>query len=197
MAIKIKRDSNFFYAGVIGLLDQEEKKRADKIYEKTFVALRELDNKIKKKKITDFLQVWHLRGGIVNGIISSFKMSQSEKKYFWLMLYDVAGMNIPDRAKKFHIQNDFRVANIISSYSLVDLKKVGPWALWREIIGSTKIGNDERVAKWVADYILKRKIKTRNAARPLLKAVRNRLKKLNTTVLSNKELTQKLKEVSY
>lgn len=195
MAIKIRRGENFFYAGVINLLDRKEKKRADEIYNYSKNILGDLTKKTKLHKEMNALVSWHRKGISINMIICKFKITESEKKYFWLMLYDVTETSIPERAKKFHIQNDFRTASILSKYPLKDLRSIGNWNLWREIIGSTKIGGDDRVAQWVADYIFKRKIKTRDQARPLLKAVRNRLKKIDTTILSDRELVSKLKEV--
>lgn len=195
MAIKIKRGESFFYAAVNNLLDEKEKARADKIYNEAKFGIDHLNRKFGKQEKPDFLAIWYWRGILINKIINKFKISENEKKYFWLMLYGVANMNTPDRAKKFHIQNDFRVAGILANYPLKSLQKVGRWNLWREIIGSTKIGSDERVARWVTNYIFVHKIKTKDCARPLLKAVRNRLKKIDTSVLNEKELKTKLKEV--
>jgi hypothetical protein len=47
----------------------------------------------------------------------------------------------------------------------------------------------------VVDYIVEKKIKTRDQARPLLMAVRNRLKRIDASILSSGELANKLQEV--
>lgn len=195
MAIKIRRNENFSYVGFVGFLDQKMKQRADEIYEKARTEFKKLNKKINLNQVFDSLERWYRVGNKINKLIHDFKISYIEKKYFWLMLYDFRGINVPERAKKFHIQNDFRVANILAKYALKDVKKVGAWTLWREILGSTKIGEDDRVARWVTNYILQHNIKTRDGARPLLKAVRNRLKKIDTTILSDKKLVTKLKEI--
>ncbi len=195
MAIKIRREKNFAYLGVTNFLNEKEKKRADKIYSESRKEFNKLDRKIESKPKISSLDSWYLRGELAQRLILKFKMSELEKKYFWLMLYDITDMNIPDRAKKFHIQNDFHVASILSNYKLNEIEKVGPWGLWREILGSTKIMEDERIAKWIMNYILKKNIKGRSKTRPLLKLIRNRLKNLETKVLSNKELISKLEEL--
>lgn len=194
MAIKIKRENHFVYLGITGFLNEVEKKRADDIYNVAHKEFELLKREIKIKPKIDSLGIWYLRGKLTNKLIERFKISDMEKRYYWLMLYDIAGLNVPDRAKKFHIQNDFHVANILAKYKLSELRKIGPWALWREILGSTKIMDDERIAKWATDFILKKKIQTRDSARPLLKFIRNRLKNLNTEILSEKELVLKLGE---
>ncbi|MGC9968493.1 MAG: hypothetical protein ABSC29_02055 [Minisyncoccia bacterium] len=190
MAIKLRRGENFFYAPVTGLLDKKEQKRADEIYTSAKNAVEKL-NKTRRSGTIDILAGWHLRGVLINQIIQKFGITETEKKYFWMMLYDVSGMTVPDHIRK----NDFHVASILANYPLKRLQEIGAWSMWREIIGSTKIGNDDRVARWVVDYIVEKKIKTRDQARPLLMAVRNRLKRIDASILSSGELANKLQEV--
>jgi len=195
MVIKIKRNNDFVYLGVADLINKEEKKGADNIYRISEREFCNLNQRLKRKKDVDSLEFWHSNGKLANKIISDFGISNFEKKYFWLMLYAFSGDKAPDRALKFHIQNDFHIASLLAKYNLKDLRKIGPWAMWREILGSTKIMQDERVGEWMAKYIIDNQIKTRDSARPILKLVRNRLKNLNTTVLSNNELSSKLDEI--
>lgn len=195
MAIKLRRNENFSYVGFVGFLDQKTKKRADEIYQEANTELHNLNQKINLNREIDSLERWYIIGNLINKMIEKFKISYIEKKYFWIMLYDFGGVGIPKYEKKPPVRNDFRVASILAKYKLKDVKRVGAWSLWREIIGSTKIGSDDRVARWVADYILRNNIKTRDGARPLLKAVRNRFKKMDTTILSDGELVKKLKEI--
>lgn len=194
MAIKIKREDGYVYLGVSGFLGEELKGRADEIYRVSESGLRRLDERLKRVADIDHLEAWHLKGKLINEIIGKFNITDVEKRYFWLMLYNVMGLNVPQRAKAFHIQNDFRVASILATYPLSNLQRVGSWGLWREIIGSTKIGDDDRVARWVADYILRHGM-TRDGSRPFLRLVRNRLKNLDTKILSDRELVNKLREV--
>lgn len=195
MAIKIKKNNDFVYFGVIDLIDEKEKKRADDIYEISEREFNSLNEILRLKEDIDSLEFWHSIGTLANKIIFDFAISETEKKYFWLMLYDFSGNKAPDRALKFHIQNDFHIASMLAKYNLKDLRKMGPWATWHEILGSTKTIQDERVGEWVVKYIISNHIKTRNNARPILKFVRNRLKNLNTSVLSKDELNSKLAEI--
>ena len=195
MVIKIKRNNDFVYFGVADLIDEKEKKRADDIYETSEREFDHLNQMLKSKKDVDSLESWHLIGALANKIIFDFRISEAEKRYFWLMLYDFSGDKAPDRALKFHIQNDFHVASMLAKYSLKDLREIGPWATWHEILGSTKVMQDERVGEWAVKYIINNQIKTRNGVRPMLKFVRNRLKNLNTLVLSDSELSLKLNEI--
>lgn len=184
MAIKIKKGDSYLYKSDEGVLNNLSKIRADHIYEdavKEFSAL-----KYSKK---DALETWYRRGLMANKLINKHKIGFDEKKFFWVMLYDAAGLDVPERSR--NARNDFQTASVLASYQLNELKKVGSWGLWREVIGSSRIIVDERVATWVAKKIIDESI-SRDNARPLLKYVRNRLKGLDTSVLSNFELQTKL-----
>lgn len=189
MAIKIRRDKDFIYVAVHGALDSEEKRRADKIFQDAEQKIKKLDD----PKNIDPLTLWHIRGKIANEIIQKYNLSADEKRYFWVMLYDASGLVVPEMVRKSNtLRNDFRTASALAHYGLNDLLKIGTWSLWREILGSLRIGEDSRVAKWIVSYILKNKITTRDAARPILKKVRNRLQNIDSTVLSEKELIERL-----
>lgn len=184
MAIKIKKGDSYLYKSDEGILDNLSKIRADHIYEdavQEFGKIKYIDK--------DALDTWYKRGSVANKLIIKHNIDFKEKKFFWIMLYGATGLRVPKSSKKS--RNDFKTASVLSAYPLSDLKKAGSWGLWREVVGSSSIISDERVASWVTEKIIKDKI-SRDNARPLLKYVRNRLKELDTTVLSEPELYTKL-----
>lgn len=191
MAIKLQAGENkFVYKAGSGLLTAKDKQRADKIYADSSVVFSKLD-----EKKTDILETWYLRGKSANSIIRRFSINTEERVYFWRMLYGVSGIKMPQTALTTKTKrNDFLTASLMAQYHLKDLRKVGTWSMWREFVGSVKLADDERVARWVISYILKHDINTRDGARPLLRFVRNRLKDLDTSKLTKKELLQKLSE---
>ncbi len=191
MAIKLQVGENkFVYKAGSGILTSKEKQRADKIYTDSSIVFSKLN-----EKETDILETWHLRGKAANSLIHRFSVNTEEKTYFWRMLYEISGIKMPRTALTTKTKrNDFLTASLVAQYKLKDLREVGTWSLWREVVGSVKVADDERVANWVIGYILKHPITTRDGARPLLKFVRNRLKNLDTSKLMKKELLQKLSE---
>jgi len=191
MAIKLRiGDNKFVYKATDGYLSHKSKKRADKIYAETATTFNQL-----KDKDADILEFWYLRGMTANSIIRRFSFTADEKTYFWQTLYDITGTKMPPAAIKSNTKrNDFLTASLIAQYKLSELRKVGTWSLWREVVGSVKVANDDRVSRWVIGHILRHSIATRDGARPLLKFVRNRLKNLDTSKLTKKELLQKLSE---
>lgn len=189
MAIKFQTGNNkFVYRGGTGILTAKEKQRSDKIYSDSAA----LFSKIEDNK-TDMLETWYQRGKAANSIARRFAITNDEKIYFWRMLYEISGINIPPTLLT-NKRNDLQTASIMAQYQLRELRKVGTWTLWKECIESVKVADDERVAKWVIGYILKHNIKTRDGTRPLLRFVRNRLKDLDTSKLTKKELLNKLSE---
>jgi len=199
MVIKLKQgndnNTDYIYVGSGELLNKTAKIRADKIREASKEVFEEV--KITQSSSKDSLKLWHRKGRLINKIIKKFSILEAEKKYFWLMLNEVSENQVPERAKKFHVQNDYRTSSILAGYSLQHLKKIGGWNIWREILSSQKTSEDNRVSNWIVEQILRRKLKTRDSARPLLKFIRNRLKKINTFVLTDNELYKKLGEYKY
>lgn len=191
MAIKLQAGENkFVYKAGSGILTTKAKRRADKIYADSSNVFSKL-----AEKNTDILETWYLRGKAANSLSRRFSINTEEKVYFWRMLYEVAGIKMPQTALTTKTKrNDFLTASLMAQYQLKDLRKVGTWSMWREFVGSVKVADDERVAKWVIGYILKHDIDTRDGARPLLRFVRNRLRDLDTSKLTKKELISKLSE---
>ncbi len=185
MAIKIKKGESYLYRSSDGVLNNPSKIRADHIYKD---AVSELSKLIYKDN--DALDTWFKRGLVANKLIAKHNIDYEEKKFFWVMLYDAADL-APKKTSSS--RNDFRTASVLASYNLIDLRKVGSWGLWREVIGAGSISNDERVAKWVTEKVIKEKL-SRDGARPLIKYVINRLKSLDTSVLTINELYDKLEE---
>lgn len=147
---------------------------------------------------TDMLKAWHVIGSRINSFLEKNRVSSEEEQFFWDYLYNLSPLinkTVPTQ-KISTTRNDFRIASLLAHYPLKKLQKVGFWALWREML-SYKSSKDKRVLNWLIAQIGKYKPRTRNEARPLLKAVAARLKKIDTAVLSDKELTQKLEEVNW
>jgi hypothetical protein len=195
MTIKLKNDEGYSYHALDGgILTEADKSRANQIYAQAEKELAQI-----KEKKSEALKVWYLRGRLANSLINKFGISRQEEEYFWLMLFDCAGQNVPKRAKKDGIlRNDFWIgAYLENHYNLSELQNLGfAWSLWQEIFGSRPVKNDIRVAGWLVEYMVHNDLSTRDALRPVLKAVGERLKNLNTTILSEKELAIKLKEIT-
>jgi hypothetical protein len=145
---------------------------------------------------SDMLRVWHLIGIRINMFLKEHKVSKSEEGLFWDQLYGRSSLinrTVP-KNKISETRNDFRIASLLAHYPLKKLQRTGLWALWREIL-TYKSFKDKRVMDWVVQKIEQISPKTRNEARPLLKAVAARLKRIDTTVLSDKELLEKLRGI--
>ncbi|HUC02215.1 MAG TPA: hypothetical protein VMA75_04980 [Candidatus Paceibacterota bacterium] len=205
MTIKIKKKNSkgYRYKSSKHIVTSRDIKAADKFDARLEKEIRDIENLLVKRKMLtasarkhDMLAAWYLIGTHINEFLKTNVVSPEEEKLFWDHLYgrsSLVGENVPS-AKISKTRNDFRIASLIASYRLPELKKVGNWALWREIL-TYKAVKDTRVLDWIAKEIQQIKPKTRNEARPLLKAVAERLRKIDTGVLSEKELTGKLNEI--
>jgi hypothetical protein len=75
-----------------------------------------------------------------------------------------------------------------------EVQEVGNWSIWRDLFDNSKLLEDERVFDWVVDAIKALKLGHKEL-RPFIHAVRRRLKKIDTSILTTEELFLKLNEV--
>lgn len=150
-----------------------------------------LDSKLKKK---DPLKVWYIIGEHLNKFLEKHRLAKEDEPLFWNYLYGKSSIlhkGIPS-SKISRTRNDFRTASILARYPFDMLEKVGPWAMWREILTYRVFLSDRRILEWLIRKLIK-KPRTRDNARPFLKSIAARLKKIDTSVLNNDELLEKLK----
>jgi len=170
----------------------------DKELKKT---IREIENHLLKKgalsrdkKKLDPLLVWYTVGKEINKFIKKHKIEKDEEQFFWYQFYNHSTLlHNKSLNKVFITRNDFKTALLITRFSLRTIKKVGPWTMWRDILLYKVLLNDERLLKYVVDYLIKNP-QTVHGSRPFLKAINERFKKMETTLLSDKELLKKIKE---
>jgi len=207
MVLKIKkngkRGEHFEYKSSKILLTSKDIKSADRFDEKLNKTIKKIESILLKRKIVssrskkkDPLQVWYIVGNQVNKFLKKHKVSKEDENLFWNYLYGRSPL-IQKRIPSSNIsqtRNDFKTASLLAQYPYKVVKKVGPWALWREILSYKSILGDERVFEWIIRKLIETP-RTRDAARPFLKAVNNRFKRIDTTVLNDDELLEKLGQV--
>ncbi len=205
MVIKVSNRSKrtVRYKSAKKILTPHDIKEADRFDDALTKEIREIEKILLKYKMlnpearkSDMLSAWYLIGMKINKFLEGNKISPEEENIFWDNLYgrsSVINKTIP-KSKISKTRNDFRIASLLAHQSLSKLQKIGMWALWREIL-TYKAFRDERVLDWVLRKIQEFPPRTRNEARPLLKAASTRLKKIDTTVLNDEELEKKLSEI--
>jgi len=206
MAIKTNKKTSrgkVIYESNKIIITAEDKLKADKEYSE----LEKIINKVerilsrqgflaKDAKKKDALVVWHTIGEELDEYLNKKRMNKDEEKLFWDTLYG-RWPKIHGGLPKFKVdltRNDFKTARELAKFDLNELKKVGSWGLWREIISYKRIYSDPRIIEWIVEELTK-KPRTRDESRPLLKAISNRFKKIDTTILTKEELYTKLSEI--
>ena len=208
MVIKIRKKGRteeiIQYKSARKIITPQDIKEADRFDSALNQEIQKIEGVLLKKGMltpearkSDMLGAWYLIGTRINKFLKKFKVSIEEEKIFWDHLYGRSSLiskTIPT-SKISKTRNDFRIASLLTHHPKTKLKKIGLWALWREIL-TYKAFKDERVLNWVLKKLEQSPPKTRNEGRPFLKAVSARLKKIDTSVLNNKELLKKLDEIS-
>jgi len=206
MAIKVRKKNRsketVQYKSTKKIITSQDIKEADRFDSALNQEIREIEKVLLRKKMltpesrkSDMLGAWYLIGTRINKFLKEYRVSPEEERLFWDNLYGrflLISKTIPT-SKISKTRNDFRIASLLAHHPITKLEKIGLWALWREII-TYKAFKDERVLNWVLKKLEQFPPKTRNEGRPFLKAVSARLKKIDTTVLNDKELASKLSE---
>ncbi len=207
MTIKVRKKNRsketVQYKSTKKILTSQDIKEADRFDNALNEEIKEIEKVLLREKMltpesrkSDMLGAWYLIGTRINKFLKKYRVSPEEENLFWDNLYGrslLISKTTPTN-KISKTRNDFRIASLLAHHPISKLEKIGLWALWREII-TYKAFKDERVLNWVLKKLEQFPPKTRNEGRPFLKAVSARLKKIDTTVLNNRELIAKLNEV--
>lgn len=207
MVIKVRKKNKskevVQYKSAKKIITPQDIKEADRFDNALNQEIQEIEKVLLKKKMltpearkSNMLGAWYLIGTRINKFLKKNNVSSEEENLFWNHLYGRSSLisKAVPTSKISKTRNDFRIASLLARYPIAKLGKIELWALWREII-TYKAFKDERVLNWVIKKLEQSPPKTRNEGRPFLKAVSARLKKIDTTVLNDRELTTKLNEV--
>lgn len=165
--------------------------------------IKEIEHILEDKKIVcnknkkDPLMAWYVIGKNINKFLKDNFLAKEDENPFWNGLYRRSSViNKTNPTKKIgRYRNDFRLASILAEYQIDQIKKVGSWALWREVLSYKAFLCDERILKWIIEELI-RSPRTRDEARPLLKKVAYRFKGIDTLMLNENELLEKIKQIS-
>ncbi len=207
MVIKVKRgrdkNNRIIYKSTKKILTPKDIQKADRFDSNLEKMLKKLEGSLLKSGILSYsgkkknaLKVWYKIGKSINKFLKIHSIDNKDISYFWHSFYG--------RSKLIHksslsiksglSRNDFKTASVLSNYRWETVKKVGPWAMWREIISYKCVEKDSRILKWIIKQLIN-KPRTRDEARPLLKAIARRFKRMDTSILSKRELFQKFNEI--
>jgi len=211
MVIKVRKKNkvgegiHFQYKGLKRIITPQDIKEADKFdlsLNKTFkeierILLRRKALSIRSKKI-DPLMVWYMVGKNINKLLKKQPIINEEEDIFWKFLYGrsiLIHKKIPtSRISKQ--RNNFRTASLLAKYPYKKIKKLGPWTLWREILSYEVFLKDRRILKFVIEQLTKFP-RTRDNARPFLKALSSRFKKIDSSILTDTELLRKIRSTNF
>ena len=143
----------------------------------------------------DPLRAWYIIGKHINEFLKSNYIASEDEHLFWNYLYGRSSLinkTLPLTVISKN-RNDFRTASLLAKYPFETIKNVGPWALWRAILGYEIFLNDKRILQFIINELIKFP-RTRDKARPFLKSIYNRFKRIDTSVLNDKELLKILKK---
>jgi len=205
-AIVLKVNGERVYESASGAAAYADRRRADKIDGDLKETISKLERRWKnkglvseKKRKSNALTVWYELGSELNRIGNQYRIfGTTDEPPFWRALYDIVPKTVqrkrmPKRSKEWR-RNHFRLCALMAKRSFTEIKRVGAWSVWRDLFDNAKLFDDPRVFDWVAGKITKVS-GGHKSIRPFIHAVRRRIKRLDTTILSDDELKEKLESI--
>ena len=83
-------------------------------------------------------------------------------------------------------------AILSAEYPFETVKRVGSWALWREVLGYKNFLSDKRILSSIINELIKLP-RAHKKARPLLRSIFNRFKRVDTSILNDEEVSKMFK----
>lgn len=167
---------------------------------------------LRLKKTRHVLKLWWELGRKLSFLRNMDVGDERDRIWLWRACYDHCGKLNPSkdgtlsvRARNRLKSSHFRYAELLGRLDWSTAKAIGLWDSWSGICDSECFQNDERFVIWFEDRVRKPKspvsrlLKTRkhqDLFRDLAKRIRHRFKKMDTSVLSPKELFVELDEVA-
>jgi len=203
MAIRLDDSSSKYnkrYKTTKSILTDQDIKKADVFDKALRNTIKKIENELTSAKLVDkenrkqdSLLVWYKVGSMINDFLLKNVLSKEDKGFFWDSLYGRS--EIIHKGNLIHPRrNDYRTASILAKHSYAKLNAAGTWSMWREALTYSGITNDDRIFEWLVNFLAKEKL-TRDKTRPILKLVGKRFKRIDTKMLSDQELDQKLNEL--
>lgn len=206
MAILFRKKGIKVYTNASGAVTDNDKLKADKIDITLKRSLNRLESEwIKEGTLTkdgtkkDTLKIWYEVGKLLKKIATKYKIiGTTDESFYWQVIYEYVSPRIqkksaPKRSSVWK-RNHFRLCSIMANRSWDEVKSVGTWSVWRDIFDNAKLLEDDRVFDWVVNTIRQSGLGHKQL-RPFIHATRRRLKKIDTTVLTDNELMTKLHEI--
>lgn len=201
--------------GVITTTDKEIADRNDAKLKRKFRAIeaemlkRDL---LMLKKTRNVLRLWWELGRRLSFLRDMNVGDERDRIWLWRACYDHCGQLNPSKDGKLSVRaqsrlknSHFRYAELLGRLDWSTAKAIGLWDSWCGICDSECFQNDERFVSWIKNRAkrakspigqLLRARKHQDLFRNLAKRIRHRFKKMDTSVLSPKELFVELDEVA-
>ena len=168
--------------------------------------MREIEQEMKRE---GYIQLKGKKGGVIQlwyevgtrlAFVDSLELDTISRKFVWRAIFDHAGAlydhteSMSIRARERPLNSHFRYCYLIGKKPWSLVKSAGNWTAWVEFFDSIAIREDDRIVYWI-DKIHEKIPNTPNWLRILNKAIRNDLRNLDTSVLSETELISRLDRV--
>lgn len=191
-----------------GHITRTDKEIADRIDEFLESAVPQVEEKLSQKGLLELkgkngaIKLWYETGlelrRLWEEVRTRFNLPDTELKLFLRAAHDHANILKADSRADRLSNSYFYYCYLLAQFPRRFLESAGNWTAWVEFLDSPRVREDKRILEWfvsrspVNPPMGYSKLKW---LRALMRSMRERFRKVDTTLLSNSELFEKLDEV--
>ncbi|MCK4481616.1 hypothetical protein KAU55_00205 [Candidatus Bathyarchaeota archaeon] len=206
MSIIIKKRGEKVYK-TRGFMSSEDKQVADNLDDFLQREVPKMEERIEQMELLNFkskpgaIKLWYSVGKELKSLWDrakkSFNLPDTQLPIFLKAVYDHSDKIRPGSGRSERFRNaHFYYCFIMASYSWKKVEAAGNWRAWVEFLDSKRIRNDLRIVEWFASRYAKESSKAKSKCfRKITRAIRNEFKEIDTTVLEQNELFQRLDSI--
>lgn len=213
MAIAFKENGSRIYRSGTGIITDDEKNQADKLFNSIEKGMNAVERTLSSKGllsersrvVNNALYIWYEVGSKLNKIAVTYKiLGTQDEVLYWQSIYDhvspkLHSGTVPKNSMSRR-KNHFYLCALMATYPWETVLEVGSWSIWRDIFDNRHVLEDDRVQQWVVrkvkHWVTNEKL-GHKAIRKFLYKLSNELRYMETKVLSHKELRQKLEAIKF
>lgn len=188
-----------------------DKKKADDLDNFLKKEVNKIEERLLKKGLVDLkgkkgsIKLWFNVGlelrQLWSRVMEEYKLPDTLMVVFFKAIYDNADKIKPAPSRADRFKNSlFYYSYLLAGFSEEFVEESGSWAEWSDFFDSKRIRNDPRIIQWFYDrnviaFREKQNLTRHKWFKIITRTIRNEFRKIDTTVLDENELFQKLDEI--
>lgn len=170
----------------MGLINEEEKRKADQLQQYLSQRIPALEEELDKKYGRHSIEFKYNFGKELRYIIKKYDIKEQDKDYLWKQIKYLSATEISQRKDRSKDRTNYKYWFQLAEYDFNTVKKLN-WSEWLNFLDSVNIRREERSLKWLIEKLEKNKV-NREFFRTLIMAMNEAINKKDTSMYTYDEL---------